>query len=137
MSLSESTELEAVCDAYPPHRRGSKAEVMKAWKQAKDRPTLNVLLAAIGRYKQSKDWVDGVILTLPHWLNQEGWKHEPPPADPTMYCQNLIEGHRCMQKAHKINLQDWRTNTALASMCKPCWESWRKTAPNQGRCVST
>lgn len=133
MSLSESTELTAVWDAYAPHRRGSKDDVMNAWKEVKDRPALDILLAAITRSKQSKDWADGVILKLPNWLKQEGWKYELPLADPAQYCQNHIDGHICMQKSYKPDRQRWNTNTALASMCKPCWESWRKMAPNQGR----
>jgi hypothetical protein len=76
--------------------------------------------------------VEGVILSFPHWLNQEGWKHEWPPADPTQYCQNPLDGHLCLKKAHKVDLLRWNTNTKLESMCKPCWEDWRKTRPSQG-----
>ena len=117
-SETEDEDLEAVWAAYPPHRRGGKVEARKAWKKsfANGRPArADLLLAAIEQQSRSGDWLeeDGkYIPLLATWLSKGRWDVQPKPADPALYCQNVIDGHLCLKPAYKPQGDDKRNRGA-------------------------
>lgn len=131
-TANEKEDLEAVWSAYPPHRRGGKVEVQKSWKKAskQGRPERATLLAAIEQQKQSGDWLleDGkYIPLLATWLSKGRWDAQLKPADPALYCQNLVDGQRCLKPALIFGKNDdRRRNPALSSMCLTCYEQFWK-----------
>lgn len=60
--------------AYPV-KKGKKA-AYRAWKNAKDKPALSVLLKAIEQQKKSDSWRGGYIPYPATWLNQGRWDDE-------------------------------------------------------------
>lgn len=61
--------------AYP-SRVGKKA-ALKAWDRAKDRPPIEVILAAIEAQKKGRKWKEGYVPNPATWLNQGRWADEP------------------------------------------------------------
>jgi hypothetical protein len=68
--------------AYP--RKVKKTTAAKAWAKIKpDAELVNVIIAAVERQKQSRDWMKNDGEFIPHpttWLNGERWKDEIEPA---------------------------------------------------------
>lgn len=73
--LASATEFDQWWAAYP-NKVGKKA-AQKAFQNARDRPRINDLLAAIEKAKRSKKWQEGFIPLPTTWLNQGRWDDEP------------------------------------------------------------
>ena len=69
--LAYTADFEQFYESYP--RKTAKVKAYDAWKKSKRRPELLVLIAAIEKQKQSKQWVEGIIPHPATWLNQERW----------------------------------------------------------------
>jgi len=70
-------EFEAFWTAYP--RKVGKGKAFQAWKNAKQRPSLSVLVRAIERATTTRDWQKDGGQFIPHpatWLNQRRWEDE-------------------------------------------------------------
>lgn len=62
--------------AYP--RKEAKAVAVKAWAKLKpDAALLGVILAAIARQKEGRQWQEGFVPHAATWLNQRRWEDEP------------------------------------------------------------
>ena len=72
--LAYSVEFESFYQAYP--RKTAKVEAYEAWKKSKRRPELPVLITAIEKQKQSKQWREEIIPHPATWINQERWNDE-------------------------------------------------------------
>lgn len=75
---SSSSEFEQFWNSYP--RKIGKKAAQKAYQQAKDKPTIVELLAAIEKAKTSEQWTKDNGQFIPHpatWLNQGRWTDEP------------------------------------------------------------
>lgn len=94
-SLNSSSDFEQFWESYP-KKKGKKAAV-KAWKQAKDRPSLDVILQAIDKQKQSDDWLKENGQFIPHpttWLNQGRWADEVQAKRPSLMQEFLARGEQ-------------------------------------------
>jgi len=70
-------------EAYP--RKSGKKIALTAWKNAKDKPELSAILAAIESQKQSDQWQkeNGRFIPMPAtWLNQGRWDDKLPAYQP-------------------------------------------------------
>lgn len=68
-------EFEETWKLFP--RRTAKQKAWAAWKKLNGkRPPINVLLEAIEKQKQSRQWQEGIIPHLATWLNQHRWEDE-------------------------------------------------------------
>ncbi|MFA5378130.1 MAG: hypothetical protein WC455_20425 [Dehalococcoidia bacterium] len=84
-SASASASVEKNCEflqfwAEYPKKTGKKA-AFKAWINAKDKPSNEVLIASLKLQKKSEQWKkdNGQFIPLPAtWLNQGRWDDEPP-----------------------------------------------------------
>jgi uncharacterized protein YdaU (DUF1376 family) len=65
-------EFELFWKSYPRHE--SKSLAMKAFKKVK--VDINILLQAIAKQKNSKQWKDNIIPHASTWLNQSRWEDE-------------------------------------------------------------
>ena len=65
-------EFELFWKSYPRHE--SKSSAMKAFKKVK--VDINILLKAIAKQKNSKQWKDNIIPHASTWLNQSRWEDE-------------------------------------------------------------
>jgi uncharacterized protein YdaU (DUF1376 family) len=65
-------EFELFWKSYPRHE--SKSLAMKAFKKAN--VDINILLQAIAKQKNSKQWKDNIIPHASTWLNQSRWEDE-------------------------------------------------------------
>lgn len=65
--------------AYP--KKAGKGAAEKAWKKAKNRPSIQAILAAIATQKRSEQWQKDGGQYIPNpatWLNQGRWEDELP-----------------------------------------------------------
>jgi hypothetical protein len=79
----EKTDFDAFWKAYP--RKIGKKAAEKAWARAKDKPALEVILAAVKAQAASDQWLKDGGQFIPHpatWLNQGRWSDEPPAPQP-------------------------------------------------------
>ena len=65
-------EFELFWKSYPRHE--AKSSAMKAFKKVK--VDINILLQAIAKQKNSKQWKDNIIPHASTWLNQSRWEDE-------------------------------------------------------------
>ena len=69
--------LETFWKAYP--RRIGKNALKRAWAKAKDKPSIETLLAALEKHKASEQWKKESGRYIPHpatWINQGRWHDE-------------------------------------------------------------
>ena len=57
-----------------PHTNGSKKKAFAAWKKARDKPSLEKLLAMVEALKKSDKWKRGIIPHPETWLNGNRWE---------------------------------------------------------------
>jgi hypothetical protein len=75
--------FEVFWKSYP--RKIGKKAAEKAWARAKDKPALEVILAAVKAQAASDQWLKDGGQFIPHpatWLNQGRWSDEPPAPQP-------------------------------------------------------
>jgi hypothetical protein len=76
----EDSDFTAFWSAYP--RKVAKPAALKAWRSAKDRPSLADLLAALDRHKGSEQWQAARFIPHPAtWINGQRWDDQLPIAD--------------------------------------------------------
>jgi len=71
-------EFEMFWKAYP--RKIGKLAALKAWEKSKERPAVDVVVAAVEKQKASEQWLKEGGQFIPHpatWLNQGRWSEEP------------------------------------------------------------
>ncbi len=71
-------DFDAFWQAYP--YKTAKKAALKAWRNAKDKPPLADLLAAIAAQRKSQAWTKDGGKFIPHpatWLNQGRWDDKP------------------------------------------------------------
>ncbi len=68
---AEDQEFDQFWEEFP-NKVGKKA-ARRAWKKAKDRPALVIILQAIDQAKKSERWQRGIIPNPATWLNQGRW----------------------------------------------------------------
>jgi hypothetical protein len=79
---ADDADFAAFWSAYP--RKVAKPAALKAWRSAKDRPSLADLLAALDRHKGSEQWQSARFIPHPAtWINQQRWDDEMPTAAET------------------------------------------------------
>jgi len=74
---SEKGEFEQLWQVYP--RKIGKKAAYKAWLAAKDKPSIDRILAAVRSAMRSPDWIKDNGKYIPHpatWLNQGRWADE-------------------------------------------------------------
>lgn len=75
---TDKADFEAFWNAYP--RKTGKKKAWDAWRAAKDRPSLPVILAKIAELSKTDQWVKDDGKFIPHpstWLNQGRWDDQP------------------------------------------------------------
>lgn len=73
-------EFESFWTAYP--RKTGKKAALKAWNNAKDKPDIKTIIAAITAQRSSQQWQKDGGQFIPHpatWLNQGRWADETKP----------------------------------------------------------
>lgn len=74
--------FERFWDAYP--RKVKRQDALKSWRRlAPDAALVETIVSAVGRQKQSQQWVKDGGEYIPHpttWLNQRRWEDQPPQA---------------------------------------------------------
>ena len=79
-SVSVLTLPEDFCSFYAAYpKKQAKQEALKAWKQLKNKPALDYIIAAVNKQKQSTDWKkdNGKYIPLPaSWLRAGRWDDE-------------------------------------------------------------
>lgn len=76
-SPHSSSEFEQFWAAYP--RKVGKKDALKAWGQAKDKPSLDDILKAVEKQKVDEQWIKDGGKFIPHpatWLNKGRWSDE-------------------------------------------------------------
>lgn len=77
-SNASSIEFASFWSAYP--RKTGKKAALKAWLAAKDKPSIEAILASIALQKKCDQWVKDGGKFIPHpatWLNQGRWGDMP------------------------------------------------------------
>jgi DNA-binding transcriptional MocR family regulator len=69
-----SAEFEQFWSAYP--KKKAKKAAHKAFKNAKDKPSVVGMIAAIEAQKRSREWIEGYIPNPATWLNGGSWDDE-------------------------------------------------------------
>jgi len=72
-----SEDFKAFWKAYP--RKVGKLAAAKAWAHAKEKPTMDIILAAIDNQRKCQQWIKDGGDFIPHpatWLNQGRWDDE-------------------------------------------------------------
>lgn len=118
-----ATDFDAFWLAYPKKR--AKKPAQKAWAKAKEKPSLEVILEAIERAKQSLQWQKegGEFIPLPAtWINQERWDDDYGPIaiafrDKCAWvnepCEQYAEPGSKYCKEHKARLVQIQARRAL------------------------
>ena len=76
---SSESEFEQFWKAYP-RKVGGKRNALRVWGKAKDRPSIQIILQAIMKAKQTAQWKKDGGQFIPYpatWLNRGSWDDEP------------------------------------------------------------
>ena len=76
---SSESEFEQFWKAYP-RKVGGKRNALRVWGKAKDRPSIQIILQAIMKAKQTEQWKKDGGQFIPYpatWLNRGSWDDEP------------------------------------------------------------
>lgn len=87
--LRASTDVDPQRTQYPPEfdrwwatypKRKGKAAALAAWKKlGQTRPCTDELIAAVGRYRQTREVHQGFVMDAERWLKQRRWEDEAVP----------------------------------------------------------
>lgn len=75
LASSKGADFVKFWAAYP--SKVGKKMAVRSWLQAKDRPRIEAVLAAIEAQKKGRKWKEGYIPNPATWLNQGRWADEP------------------------------------------------------------
>jgi hypothetical protein len=68
------TDFDLFWKAYP--KKVAKDDAIKMWKNKKNKPSIEIILQAVERYKQSQNVLDGYVSNPATWINKGRWSDE-------------------------------------------------------------
>lgn len=103
--------------AYPPEKRNGGKAIRKAWEKAKDRPSIDVILAVLESHKRSAQWKKDNGQFIPNattWINQGRWDTVLPPSPTTTMDAFLERGNSHAGSTDVFNTTGVLEGVALA-----------------------